>query len=75
MDFEKHNITLIRGSVLDENGNSVTTYGLYYRSGNHTYTVRDLSTKRCDVELFIHNLINDNTSLSAIEDIVEDFIS
>lgn len=75
MDLDKHDITLLRSTVEDEDGNPVTTYGLSCNLKGRNIAIRDLSTKRSDVEIFISNLINGGGSLSLLDDLLEDFVS
>jgi len=70
-----HDITLIRNTFEDEDGNSVVTYGVRYTVNDRVYTVRHMSTKRYEVEAFIACLIDTDDSLSAIDDLLEDFVS
>lgn len=75
LDYNVYNISLIKGSVKDDEGKPIPTYGIYYTANGRTYTVRDLSTKRCEVELFINNLISGGVYLSLMDDLIEDFVS
>lgn len=71
----KYNLTLIRNTLETEDGKEVTTYGISYTHLSRTINLRHLSTKRSEVEFFIQAITNGGGSLSAIDDLLEDFIS
>ena len=73
--MNRHDITLIRNILEDEDGNEITTYGVQYTVNERVYTVRHMSTKRVEVETFIACLINTDDSLSSMDDLLEDFVS
>ena len=70
-----YELTLIKNTILDENGREIASYGITYADKDHTITVRHLSTKRSDVEFFIAALSRSSGSLSLIDDLLEDFVS
>ena len=69
-----YDITLIRNIYTDEDGREKTTYGLEYTDKSRTITVKHLSTHRSDVEFLISALQKDGI-ISALDDILEDFVS
>ena len=72
---KKHAIRLIRGVIRGEDGEKTTSYGVSYRADGKEYTVRDLSTHRSAVELFVRRLRGDGNFAVLTDDLPEDFIS
>lgn len=71
----RYDLTLIRNTLITEDGKEVTTYGVSYTQKNRTITVRHLSTKKNEVDFFINSLLSSDGSISLIDDLLEDFIS
>ena len=74
-ESEKGSIRMIRGVIRGENGEKITSYGVSYRAGGKEYTVRDLSTHRSAVEVFVRRLRGDDNFSLLMDDLLEDFIS
>ena len=72
---KNNSIHLICGVTTNEDGDRVPSYGISYRSDGKEYTVRDLSTRRRDVENFVRRLRGDDNFAQLMDDLIEDFIS